>query len=89
MVAGTLDELRAKLIFQNSMDVWIILCREKNWDRRDYLRYTQFIKYLREQRVQLNKAPQGHPIKDSEGKPVETYVIRLDNTMIQKIRSFT
>ncbi|HEY4673513.1 MAG TPA: hypothetical protein VIH03_05045 [Nitrososphaerales archaeon] len=88
MSARTLDELKAKLIFQNSMDVWIALCREKNWDRRDYSHYRQFIRHLQEREVQLKKAPQGHPIKDSEGNPVETYTIRLDNTIIEKIRSF-
>jgi len=70
------------------MDVWIVLCREKNWDRRDYLRYAQFIKYLQEKGIQLKRAPQGHPIKDSEGKPVESYIIKLDNTIIEKIKSF-
>jgi len=88
LVAGTLDELKAKLIFQNSMDVWITLCREKNWDRREYSRYAQFIKHLQEKNVQLKKAPQGHPIKESQGKVVETYTMKLDSVMIEKIRSF-
>ena len=70
------------------MDVWIALCREKDWDRRDYLRYAQFIKYLQQNGIQLKKAPQGHPIKDSEGKPIETYTIKINEIIIEIIRPF-
>lgn len=70
------------------MDVWIALCREKNWDRRDYLRYVRFISYLQEKGIPLKRALQGHPIKDSERRTIETYTIKLDATTIGKIRAF-
>lgn len=89
MAARSLDELKAKLVFQNSMDVWIVLCREKGWDRRDYSRYARFISYLQEKGVELKRASQGHPMKNSEGKPVKTGTIRLDSSTIEKIRAFT
>lgn len=70
------------------MDVWMTLCREKAWNRHDYTKYAHFIAYLKEQKVQLTRAPQGHPMKDASGKPVETYTIKLDKATIDKMRSF-
>lgn len=84
-----MDELKGRLIFHNSMDVWITLCREKGWDRRNYDRYAQFVAYLKENGVALTRAPQGHPMKDRDGKPIENYTIRLSGATIEKLRSFS
>ncbi|MBM3897260.1 MAG: hypothetical protein FJ358_01870 [Thaumarchaeota archaeon] len=88
MTPRTLEELKTKLIFQNTMNIWIVLCRENGWERRDYAHYAEFIKYLHENEIQLKKAPQGHPVKDFEGKPIETYTIKIDKRVIEIIRSF-
>ena len=51
----SLDDLRKKVIFQNSIDVWIAACSEKNieWDNQDS--YKNFIKYLHDQNLNLKK----------------------------------
>jgi hypothetical protein len=51
----TLDDLRKKVIFQNSIDVWIVACAEKNIDWHDSENYQKFIKFLREQNLNLKK----------------------------------
>lgn len=85
----TLDELRAKLLFHNSMDIWITLCREKGWNRRDYGKYKKFVTHLRDKGVIISKAAQGHPIKDLSREGIETFTVKLDATTIEKIRLFS
>lgn len=51
----TLDELRKKVIFQNSIDVWIAACSEKNIDWQNTASYKDFIKYLHEKNLNLKK----------------------------------
>ena len=51
----TLDELRKKVIFQNSIDVWIALCNEKNNDWNNSENYKNFIKYLHDKSLNLKK----------------------------------
>lgn len=50
-----LEELRNKALFQNSVDVWITLCKEqgKEWDDVD--NYMRFIDYLRQNNVKINR----------------------------------
>jgi hypothetical protein len=31
----SLEQLRARAFFQNTVDVWIMLCEEKKWDYYD------------------------------------------------------
>ena len=51
----TLDDLRKKVIFQNSIDVWIAVCGEKNIDWNNHDNYRNFIKYLHDQNLNLKK----------------------------------
>ena len=51
----SLDELRKKVIFQNSIDVWIALCHEKNNDWNSSDNYKNFIKYLHDKSLNLKK----------------------------------
>ena len=51
----TLDELRQKVIFQNSIDVWIAMCEEKNMDWNQEEEYKKFIKYLHDNSLNLKK----------------------------------
>ena len=49
----SLEELRKKVIFHNSIDVWITACVEKNvsWSSTD--RYQKFIAYLLQNNLSL------------------------------------
>lgn len=49
----TLDDLRNKVIFHNSIDVWIEACNEKNHQWSNIDNYKKFISYLLENNLNL------------------------------------
>jgi hypothetical protein len=53
----TLDDLRQKVIYQNTIDVWIGACEEKhiNWNETE--NYKKFIEYLLNQNLSMKKFP--------------------------------
>ncbi len=53
----TLEILRDKAFFQNTIDVWITLCNEKNWPTYDTESYQKFIQYLNTKNVKMQKFP--------------------------------
>jgi hypothetical protein len=53
----SLEELRSKAFFQNTIDVWIMCCQEKIWDWYDVEAYKCFIRYLRSKGVKMQKFP--------------------------------
>ena len=53
----TLEDLRQKALFQNTIDVWIMYSEEKNWDWYDIAGYTDFIGHIRSNAVKMQKFP--------------------------------
>ncbi len=53
----TLEILRDKAFFQNTIDVWITLCNEKNWPTYDTNSYQKFIQYLNNKNIKMQKFP--------------------------------
>jgi len=53
----SLEELRSKAFFQNTIDVWIMCCQEKIWDWYDVEAYKCFIRYLGSKGVKMQKFP--------------------------------
>lgn len=49
----TLADLRKRVIFQNSVDVWIESCQEAGADWDNIPEYTRFISHLKENRLNL------------------------------------
>ena len=49
----SLDIIRKKVFFHNSIDVWISACEEKNLDWFDTEQYKKFISYLLENNLHL------------------------------------
>ena len=49
----SLDVIRKKVFFHNSIDVWISACEEKNIDWFDIEKYKKFISYLLENNLHL------------------------------------
>lgn len=49
----SLDEIRKKVIFHNSIDVWISTCFERGVDWREPQDYKRFIAYLLENNLNL------------------------------------
>ena len=53
----SLETLRSKAFFQNTIDVWIIFCEERGWNWYDPDAYRHFISYLRSRNIALQKFP--------------------------------
>ncbi|MDP3780647.1 MAG: hypothetical protein Q8Q69_05610 [Nitrosopumilaceae archaeon] len=53
----TLDELRKKAIYQNTIDAWIAACEEKNHDWYETEDYKKFIAYLKANQLKMQKFP--------------------------------
>jgi len=53
----TLEELRTKALFQNTVDVWIMFCEEKDIEWRDTDAYRAFIRHLLKNNVKMTKFP--------------------------------
>lgn len=53
----SLDELRKKAIYQNTIDTWIAACEEKNKDWYKAEDYKKFIVYLRKNQLKMQKFP--------------------------------
>jgi len=53
----SLEKLRSKAFFQNTIDVWISFCEERDWDWYDLDAYRNFISYLRAKDIGLQKFP--------------------------------
>tara|TARA_B100000029_G_scaffold507889_1_gene593548 strand:- start:807 stop:1136 length:330 start_codon:yes stop_codon:yes gene_type:complete len=49
----SLDAIRKKVFFHNSIDVWISACEEKNIDWFDVEKYKKFISYLLQNNLHL------------------------------------
>jgi len=48
-----LEELRKKLLFNTSLDVWIALCEDNSMEWFDPISYEKFIDFLREKKIAL------------------------------------
>ena len=53
----TLDDLRKKVIYQNTLEIWIGACEGKNIDWNDAENYKKFIDYLQNQNLKMKKFP--------------------------------
>jgi hypothetical protein len=53
----SLENLRDKAFFQNSIDVWIMLCEEKKWDYSNIKNYLNFIDYLYSNNIKIQRFP--------------------------------
>jgi len=53
----TLEELRKKALFQNTIDTWIMLCEENNVDWYSAEKYMKFIAHLLQSGLKMQKFP--------------------------------
>jgi hypothetical protein len=53
----SLENLREKAFFQNSIDVWIMLCEEKKWEYSEIRNYLKFIDYLFANNIKIQRFP--------------------------------
>ncbi len=52
-----LDEIRKKVIYQNTVDIWIAVCQEQGINWNDTEKYKKFIAYLLKSDLQMKKFP--------------------------------
>ena len=52
-----LDEIRKKVIYQNTVDIWIAVCQEQEIEWHDTEQYKKFIQYLLKSDLQMKKFP--------------------------------
>jgi len=53
----TLEDLRQKAFFQNTIDVWIVYSEERGWDWYNIDAYRSFIKHLSSKGIKMEKFP--------------------------------
>jgi hypothetical protein len=87
--ARGLADLRATLLYNNTLDIWVALCNEKNWSWKNPVAYEKFLEHLRGQDVSLEVSVVCPPIKGFSEKPPRVYNIKLDDETIRKVRSFS
>ena len=101
----SLDEIRKKVIFHNSIDVWIAACGEKNlpWTNTDD--YKQFISYLLKNNLNLKafnlcsheagateeeKTKFAEILAETKEDPNSlTYTIKLSDSALDLIRNYS
>ena len=52
-----LDEIRKKVIYQNTVDIWIAVCQEQGIEWHDTEKNKKFIHYLLKGNLQMKKFP--------------------------------
>lgn len=100
----SLDEIRKKVMFHNSIDVWIAACSEKNMDWSNTENYKKFISYLLKNNLNLKsfslcaheagateqeKTKFADTLSESKDPNAATYTIKLNDTTLDVIRKFT
>ena len=100
----SLDEIRKKVIFHNSIDVWIAACGEKNTNWTNPEEYKKFIAYLLKNNLNLKafnlctheagateeeKTKFAKTLSQTKEDPNSlTYTIRLTDSALNLIRSY-
>lgn len=101
----SLDEIRKKVIFHNSVDVWIAACAEKNTSWNNPEEYKKFIAHLLKHNLNLKAfnlcaheagATEDEKVKftetlaeTKEGPNSLTYTIKLNDAALDVIRSYS
>ena len=100
----SLDALKQKVIFHNSIDVWIAACGEKNQSWSDPEEYKKFIAYLLKNNLNLKafnlcsheagateeeKTKFAETLSESKDDPNSlTYTIKLSDSTLSIIRDY-
>lgn len=101
----SLDIIRKKVTFHNSIDVWIAACAEKNTSWTNPQDYKKFIAYLLENNLNLKafnlctheagateeeKTKFAEILSETKDDPNSlTYTIRLTDSALELIRSYS
>ncbi len=101
--AMSLDDLRKKVIYQNSVDIWIGSRQEKSQQWNEPQNYKKFIEYLQNQNISMKKFPLcvsesdsidpekkkfAETLSESQDPSMATYTIKLNDSTLDVIRKF-
>ena len=100
----SLEELRKKVIFHNSVDIWIAICQEKNVNWTNPEDYKKFIAYLLKNNLNLKafnlcsheagateeeKTKFAETLSETNDDPNSlTYTIKLSDSALEIIRKY-
>ena len=99
----SLEELRKKVIFHNSIDVWITVCNENNVDWSSTDGYQKFISYLLENNLNLKafnlcaheageteqeKTKFAEALSEIKNENSAVYTIKLNDNAIEIIHNY-
>ena len=100
----SLEELRKKVIFHNSLDVWITTCKEKNIDWSSIENYQKFISYLLQNNLNLKtftlcaheageteqeKTKFAEALAEIKDKNAAIYTIKLNDHALSLIKKYS
>ena len=100
----SLDVIRKKVLFHNSIDVWIATCTEKNIDWSNTENYKKFISYLLKNNLNLKtfslcaheagateqeKTKFADALSELKDPAAATYTIKLNDSTLDVIRKFS
>ncbi len=100
----SLDVIRKKVLFHNSIDVWIATCTEKNIDWSNTENYKKFISYLLKNNLNLKtfslcaheagateqeKTKFADALSELKDPAAATYTIKLNDSTLEVIRKFS
>lgn len=96
---AALDDLRKKLRYTNTLDIWIALREEIGRDWFDVEKYHKFLSFLKQLDLSLLQPSvidevgrKGEFLEQAfkmTGSVLEVYVVRLDELAVTQIRSFS
>lgn len=99
----SLDEIRKKVMFHNSIDVWIAACNEKKIGWSNTENYKKFISYLLQNNLNLKafslcaheagateqeKTKFADSLSEIKDPNAATYTIKLNDATLDVIRKF-
>ena len=99
----SLKELRQKVIFHNSIDVWITACNEQNIDWSSTDNYQKFIAYLLQHNLNLKaftlcaheageteqeKTKFAESLSDIKSPNAAVYTVKLNDSALEIIKKF-
>ena len=99
----SLENLRKKVIYQNTLEVWIGACQEKNLEWNDMAKYKKFISFLKNENlpmkpfslcisesenVEPKKIQFSESLSESKDPDHRTFTIKLNDSAIELVRKF-
>ena len=86
-----LDNIRKKVVYQNTVDIWIAMCQEQDTDWNNTETYRKFIAYLLKTSLTMKKFPLciRNPVEILNEDMIRQNLVRNFQNQTMKIVQFT